>query len=79
MVSPLNANAHPHVFWLNCRRSQRHLLKTTKACAPISLHAAVFTSDTDTESIAHLIEASLKIEPDLQSSSNDLPPTGWRF
>ena len=63
---PSERNAHPHVsgsIWPSCTTASS---KTTKRCVhELTAQGYVFTSDTDTESIAHLIQAGLEAEPDL--------------
>ena len=62
---PCERNAHPHVSGSiavvhNGIIENYEILRTE-----LTAQGYVFTSDTDTESIAHLIEATLKTEPDL--------------
>ncbi len=62
---PCERNAHPHVSGSiavvhNGIIENYEILRTE-----LTAQGYVFTSDTDTESIAHLIEATLKSEPDL--------------
>ena len=62
---PCERNAHPHVSGSiavvhNGIIENYEILRTE-----LTAQGYVFTSDTDTESIAHLIEATLKNEPDL--------------
>ena len=62
---PCERNAHPHV---SGRIAVVHngIIENYEALrAELSAQGYVFTSDTDTESIAHLVDAILKTEPDL--------------
>ncbi len=62
---PCERNAHPHV---SGRIAVVHngIIENYEALrAELTVQGYVFTSDTDTESIAHLVDAILKNEPDL--------------
>ncbi len=62
---PSERNAHPHV---SGRIAVVHngIIENYEALrAELTVQGYVFTSDTDTESIAHLVDAILKNEPDL--------------
>lgn len=62
---PSERNAHPHVSGSIAVVHNGIIENYESLRADLTARGYVFTSDTDTESIAHLIEASLKIEPDL--------------
>ena len=62
---PSERNAHPHVSGTIAVVHNGIIENYESLRAELSARGYLFTSDTDTESIAHLIEASLKVEPDL--------------
>ncbi len=62
---PSERNAHPHVSGSIAVVHNGIIENYESLRRELSAQGYVFTSDTDTESIAHLIEATLKIEPDL--------------
>ena len=62
---PSERNAHPHVSGLIAVVPTVIIENYESLRSELSAQGYVFTSDTDTESIAHLIEATLKNEPDL--------------
>ena len=62
---PCERNAHPHVSG-SIAVVHNGIIENYEALrTELSAQGYVFTSDTDTESIAHLIQATLKTEPDL--------------
>jgi glucosamine--fructose-6-phosphate aminotransferase (isomerizing) len=62
---PSERNAHPHVS-AGLAVVHNGIIENFESLrAELSAQGYVFTSDTDTEVIAHLIEASLKTSPDL--------------
>ena len=62
---PCEKNAHPHVSG-NIAVVHNGIIENYETLrAELTAQGYVFTSDTDTESIAHLIEATLRNEPDL--------------
>jgi len=62
---PCERNAHPHVSG-SIAVVHNGIIENYEALrTELSAQGYVFTSDTDTESIAHLIQATLKAEPDL--------------
>ena len=62
---PCERNAHPHVSG-SIAVVHNGIIENYEALrTELSAEGYVFTSDTDTESIAHLIQATLKSEPDL--------------
>ena len=62
---PSERNAHPHVSGSIAVVHNGIIENYESLRSELSAQGYVFTSDTDTESIAHLIEATLKNEPDL--------------
>ncbi len=62
---PCERNAHPHVSGTIAIVHNGIIENYESLRAELSAQGYVFTSDTDTESIAHLVEAMLKKEPDL--------------
>jgi len=62
---PSERNAHPHVSGSIAVVHNGIIENYETLRAELNAQGYVFTSDTDTESIAHLIEATLKDEPDL--------------
>jgi len=62
---PSERNAHPHVSGSIAVVHNGIIENYETLRAELTTRGYVFTSDTDTESIAHLIEATLKDEPDL--------------
>jgi len=62
---PCEKNAHPHVSD-NIAVVHNGIIENYESLRrELSAQGYVFTSDTDTESIAHLIQATLRDEPDL--------------
>jgi glucosamine--fructose-6-phosphate aminotransferase (isomerizing) len=62
---PCERNAHPHVSG-SIAVVHNGIIENYEALrSELTAQGYVFTSDTDTESIAHLIQATLKTEPDL--------------
>jgi glucosamine--fructose-6-phosphate aminotransferase (isomerizing) len=62
---PSERNAHPHVSGSIAVVHNGIIENYESLRRDLTAQGYVFTSDTDTESIAHLIEATLKGEPDL--------------
>jgi len=62
---PSERNAHPHVSGSIAVVHNGIIENDESLRSELTAQGYVFTSDTDTESIAHLIEATLKGEPDL--------------
>ena len=62
---PSERNAHPHVSGSIAVVHNGIIENYESLRNELSARGHVFTSDTDTESIAHLIEATLQDEPDL--------------
>jgi glucosamine--fructose-6-phosphate aminotransferase (isomerizing) len=62
---PSERNAHPHVSGSIAVVHNGIIENYESLRSELTAQGYVFTSDTDTESIAHLIEATLKGEPDL--------------
>ncbi|MDP3538451.1 MAG: glutamine--fructose-6-phosphate transaminase (isomerizing) [Azonexus sp.] len=62
---PCERNAHPHVSGSIAVVHNGIIENYESLRTELTAQGYVFTSDTDTESIAHLIEATLKSEPDL--------------
>ncbi|MDD2662672.1 MAG: glutamine--fructose-6-phosphate transaminase (isomerizing) [Dechloromonas sp.] len=62
---PCERNAHPHVSGSIAVVHNGIIENYESLRAELSAQGYVFTSDTDTESIAHLLEATLQAEPDL--------------
>ena len=62
---PSERNAHPHVSGTIAVVHNGIIENYESLRADLSARGYVFTSDTDTESIAHLIKAGLAAEPDL--------------
>ncbi len=62
---PSERNAHPHVSGSIAVVHNGIIENYESLRRELSAQGYVFTSDTDTESIAHLVEATLKSEPDL--------------
>ncbi|MCL2524392.1 MAG: glutamine--fructose-6-phosphate transaminase (isomerizing) [Betaproteobacteria bacterium] len=62
---PSERNAHPHVSGSIAVVHNGIIENYESLRAELSAQGYVFTSDTDTESIVHLIEATLRNEPDL--------------
>jgi glucosamine--fructose-6-phosphate aminotransferase (isomerizing) len=62
---PCERNAHPHISG-SIAVVHNGIIENYEALrAELSAQGYVFTSDTDTESIAHLVESLLRTEPDL--------------
>ena len=62
---PSERNAHPHISG-SIAVVHNGIIENYEALRhELTAQGYVFTSDTDTESIAHLLEATLKAEPDL--------------
>ncbi len=62
---PSERNAHPHVSGSIAVVHNGIIENYESLRRELSAQGYVFTSDTDTESIAHLVEVTLKSEPDL--------------
>ena len=62
---PSERNAHPHVSGAIAVVHNGIIENYESLRSELTAQGYVFTSDTDTESIAHLVEATLKQEPDL--------------
>ncbi len=62
---PCERNAHPHISGSIAVVHNGIIENYESLRSELSAQGYVFTSETDTESIAHLIEATLKAEPDL--------------
>ncbi|MGB7503748.1 MAG: glutamine--fructose-6-phosphate transaminase (isomerizing), partial [Azonexus sp.] len=62
---PSERNAHPHVSGSIAVVHNGIIENYESLRRDLTAQGYVFTSDTDTESIAHLIQATLKSEPDL--------------
>ncbi|PKO90154.1 MAG: glutamine--fructose-6-phosphate transaminase (isomerizing) [Betaproteobacteria bacterium HGW-Betaproteobacteria-12] len=62
---PCERNAHPHVSGSIAVVHNGIIENYESLRSELTAQGYVFTSDTDTESIAHLLEATLKSEPDL--------------
>lgn len=62
---PCERNAHPHVSGSIAVVHNGIIENYESLRQELSAQGYVFTSDTDTESIAHLVQATLKVEPDL--------------
>jgi len=62
---PSERNAHPHVSGSIAVVHNGIIENYETLRRELSEQGYVFTSDTDTESIAHLVESTLKTEPDL--------------
>ena len=62
---PCERNAHPHISGTIAVVHNGIIENYESLRSELTAQGYVFTSDTDTESIAHLIEATLKSEPDL--------------
>ena len=62
---PSERNAHPHVSGSIAVVHNGIIENYESLRRDLTAQGYVFTSDTDTESIAHLLEATLKSEPDL--------------
>ncbi len=62
---PSERNAHPHVSGSIAVVHNGIIENYESLRSELTAQGYIFTSDTDTESIAHLIEATLKKEPDL--------------
>jgi glucosamine--fructose-6-phosphate aminotransferase (isomerizing) len=62
---PCERNAHPHVSGTIAVVHNGIIENYESLRTELSAQGYVFTSDTDTESIAHLVQATLKSEPDL--------------
>jgi len=62
---PCERNAHPHVSGTIAVVHNGIIENYEALRSELSAQGYVFTSDTDTESIAHLVQAVLKTEPDL--------------
>lgn len=63
--APAEHNAHPHVSGSIAVVHNGIIENYESLRTELSAQGYVFTSETDTESIAHLIDATLKREPDL--------------
>ena len=62
---PSERNAHPHVSGTIAVVHNGIIENYESLRSELTARGYVFTSDTDTESIAHLIQATLETEPDL--------------
>ncbi|PKO45938.1 MAG: glutamine--fructose-6-phosphate transaminase (isomerizing) [Betaproteobacteria bacterium HGW-Betaproteobacteria-4] len=62
---PCERNAHPHVSGSIAVVHNGIIENYESLRSELTAQGYVFTSDTDTESIAHLVQATLKTEPDL--------------
>jgi glucosamine--fructose-6-phosphate aminotransferase (isomerizing) len=62
---PCERNAHPHVSGSIAVVHNGIIENYESLRMELTAQGYVFTSDTDTESIAHLVQATLKTEPDL--------------
>jgi glutamine---fructose-6-phosphate transaminase (isomerizing) len=62
---PSERNAHPHVSGSIAVVHNGIIENYETLRHELTAQGYVFTSDTDTETIAHLVEATLKLEPDL--------------
>ncbi|MDP2882964.1 MAG: glutamine--fructose-6-phosphate transaminase (isomerizing) [Azonexus sp.] len=62
---PCERNAHPHVSGSIAVVHNGIIENYESLRNELTAQGYVFTSDTDTESIAHLVQATLKTEPDL--------------
>ena len=62
---PSERNAHPHVSGTIAVVHNGIIENYESLRSELTAQGYIFTSDTDTESIAHLIQATLKAEPDL--------------
>jgi len=62
---PCERNAHPHVSGTIAVVHNGIIENYETLRTELTARGYVFTSDTDTESIAHLIQATLRTEPDL--------------
>ncbi|MFN4324563.1 MAG: glutamine--fructose-6-phosphate transaminase (isomerizing) [Azonexus sp.] len=62
---PCERNAHPHVSGTIAVVHNGIIENYESLRQELSAQGYVFTSDTDTESIAHLVQATLRDEPDL--------------
>ncbi|HNL22366.1 MAG TPA: glutamine--fructose-6-phosphate transaminase (isomerizing), partial [Rhodocyclaceae bacterium] len=63
--APSERNAHPHISG-NIAVVHNGIIENYEVLREeLSAKGYAFTSDTDTESIAHLVEETLKLEPDL--------------
>jgi glucosamine--fructose-6-phosphate aminotransferase (isomerizing) len=62
---PCERNAHPHVSGSIAVVHNGIIENYESLRSELSAQGYVFTSDTDTESIAHLVQSILKSEPDL--------------
>jgi len=62
---PCERNAHPHVSGSIAVVHNGIIENYESLRTELTAQGYVFTSDTDTESIAHLVQATLKTEPDL--------------
>ncbi len=65
---PSERNAHPHVSGSIAVVHNGIIENYESLRRELTTQGYVFTSDTDTESIAHLIQATLKGEPDLSTA-----------
>ncbi len=63
--APAEHNAHPHVSGSIAVVHNGIIENYESLRAELSAQGYVFTSETDTESIAHLLDATLKTEPEL--------------
>ncbi|MFV0371641.1 MAG: glutamine--fructose-6-phosphate transaminase (isomerizing) [Azonexus sp.] len=63
--APAEHNAHPHVSGSVAVVHNGIIENYESLRAELSVQGYVFTSETDTESIAHLLDATLQNEPDL--------------
>ncbi len=62
---PSERNAHPHISGSIAVVHNGIIENYESLRRDLTAQGYVFTSDTDTESIAHLLEATLRVEPDL--------------
>jgi glucosamine--fructose-6-phosphate aminotransferase (isomerizing) len=65
---PSERNAHPHVSGSIAVVHNGIIENYESLRAELSAQGYIFTSDTDTETIAHLVEATLKTEADLMKA-----------
>ncbi len=65
---PSERNAHPHVSGSIAVVHNGIIENYESLRSELTAQGYVFTSDTDTESIAHLVESLLKTEPDLMTA-----------
>ena len=73
---PCERNAHPHVSGTIAVVHNGIIENYEALRSELTAQGYTFTSDTDTESIAHLIQATLKNEPDLFKAVRS-PASAW--